>query len=146
MTRVARTGPEAVSRALPTLPLTAASASPRPVPGARPERSPAAITNSVIMATTKALGTSVTAGCSRTIDRATLAAVRTRSTPSANRQLRQRQRRAESPARFLPQPPDHGLALPGGQPWQQANRDPAGTVLNPAVQSGHIVRSAEKSS
>ena len=61
----------------------AASASPRPVPGAMPGRSPAAITNSVIMATTKAPGTSVTAGCSRTIALMTLAAVLTRSSPSA---------------------------------------------------------------
>jgi hypothetical protein len=50
-----------------------------------------------------------------------------------DRQLRQRQRRAESPARLLPQPPDHRPVLPGGQPWQQANRDPTGAALNPAV-------------
>jgi hypothetical protein len=48
-----------------------------------PGLSPAAITNSVIMATTKAPGTSVTAGCSRTIALITLAAVLTRSSPSA---------------------------------------------------------------
>jgi hypothetical protein len=48
-----------------------------------PGRSPEAMTNSVIMATTNAPGTRVTAGCSRIIAPTILAAVRTRSRPSA---------------------------------------------------------------
>jgi len=48
-----------------------------------PGRSPEAMTNSVIIAATKALGRSVTAGWSRTIAVTILAAVLTRSAPIA---------------------------------------------------------------
>jgi hypothetical protein len=61
-----------------------------------------------------------------------------------DRQLRQRQRRPEAPACFLPKPPDYRPALPGGQPWKQIDRDPSFAAHGLAVQPGSIVRSSRK--
>ena len=65
------------------VPTATASARPGRCPVVRPGPSAEAMTNSDISAATRAPGSSVTAGCSRTIAPAILAADRTRSRPSA---------------------------------------------------------------
>jgi hypothetical protein len=61
-----------------------------------------------------------------------------------HRELRQRQRRPDVPARFLPQASDHSPALAGGQPGYQVDGYPVLAAFGPAMQSRRIVRSSRK--
>jgi hypothetical protein len=58
-----------------------------------------------------------------------------------DQQAGQREFGATAPARLLPEPADHRLALPTGQPGHEVDRDPPRTVLRRAVQPGPTVRS-----
>jgi hypothetical protein len=58
-----------------------------------------------------------------------------------DKQPRQWKLRAAAPARLLPQPADHRLALPPGQPGHEVDRDPLRAAFRRPVQPGPMVRS-----